>query len=61
MTHLLQVKVKALILAEMQAFVQKKRDEEKSAQHKIKNLSDELQRYNIIIYAYNIYIIIYVM
>lgn len=41
---LLQVKVKALTLAEMQAFLQKRRDEEKAAQQEIKNLSDELER-----------------
>lgn len=40
----LQVKVKALTLAEMQAFLQKRRDEEKAAQQEIKNLSDELER-----------------
>lgn len=41
----LQVKVKALTLAEMQAFLQKRRDEEKDAQLEIKNLSEELERY----------------
>ncbi|KAI3363278.1 hypothetical protein L3Q82_011908 [Scortum barcoo] len=38
-----KVKVKALTLAEMQAFLQKRRDEEKAAQQEIKNLSDELE------------------
>ncbi|XP_026210810.1 cilia- and flagella-associated protein 43 isoform X2 [Anabas testudineus] len=38
-----KVKIKALTLAEMQAFLQKRRDEEKAAQQEIKNLSDELE------------------
>ncbi|XP_076599514.1 cilia- and flagella-associated protein 43 [Chaetodon auriga] len=38
-----KVKVKALTLAEMQAFLQKRRDEDKAAQQEIKNLSDELE------------------
>ncbi|XP_010742471.3 cilia- and flagella-associated protein 43 isoform X1 [Larimichthys crocea] len=38
-----KVKVKALTLAEMQAFLQKRRDEEKDAQLEIKNLSEELE------------------
>lgn len=46
LTRPLQVKVKALTLAEMQAFLQKRRDEDKAAQQEIKNLSDELERYD---------------
>lgn len=42
----LQVKLKALTLAEMQAFLQKRRDEDKAVQQEIKNLSDELERYD---------------
>ncbi|XP_035519235.1 cilia- and flagella-associated protein 43 [Morone saxatilis] len=38
-----KVKVKALTLAEIQAFVQRRRDEEKAAQQEIKNISDELE------------------
>ncbi|XP_071336498.1 cilia- and flagella-associated protein 43 isoform X2 [Trachinotus anak] len=38
-----KVKVKALTLAEMQAFLQKRRDEDKAVQQEIKNLSDELE------------------
>ncbi|KAM3606934.1 uncharacterized protein V6R79_025898 [Siganus canaliculatus] len=38
-----KVKVNALTLAEMQAFLQKRRDEDKAAQEEIKNLSDELE------------------
>ncbi|XP_070772213.1 cilia- and flagella-associated protein 43 [Enoplosus armatus] len=38
-----KVKVKALTLAEMQAFLQKRRDEDKAAQQEIQNLSDELE------------------
>uniref|UniRef100_UPI0037E722FD cilia- and flagella-associated protein 43 n=1 Tax=Semicossyphus pulcher TaxID=241346 RepID=UPI0037E722FD len=39
-----KVKVNALTLAELQAFLQKRRDEDKAAQQEIKNLSDELER-----------------
>uniref|UniRef100_I3IV59 Cilia and flagella associated protein 43 n=1 Tax=Oreochromis niloticus TaxID=8128 RepID=I3IV59_ORENI len=39
-----KVKTKALTLAEMQAFLQKKRNEDKAAQEKIKNLSEALHR-----------------
>ncbi|XP_028458704.1 cilia- and flagella-associated protein 43 isoform X2 [Perca flavescens] len=39
-----KVKVKALTLAEMHAFLQKRRDEENAAQQEIKNLSDALER-----------------
>ncbi|XP_045926905.1 cilia- and flagella-associated protein 43 isoform X2 [Micropterus dolomieu] len=38
-----KVKLKALTLAEMQAFLQKRRDEDKAVQEEIKNLSDELE------------------
>ncbi|XP_068577145.1 cilia- and flagella-associated protein 43 [Cebidichthys violaceus] len=38
-----KVKVKALTLAEMQAFLQKRRDEDSAAQQEIKNLSDGLE------------------
>ncbi|KAM6922521.1 cilia- and flagella-associated protein 43 [Lycodopsis pacificus] len=38
-----KVKVKALTLAEMNAFLQKRRDEDSAAQQEIKNLSDGLQ------------------
>ncbi|KAA8583707.1 hypothetical protein FQN60_014915 [Etheostoma spectabile] len=38
------VKVKALTLAEMHAFLQKRRDEDTAAQQEIKNLSDGLER-----------------
>ncbi|XP_054455755.1 cilia- and flagella-associated protein 43 [Anoplopoma fimbria] len=38
-----KVKVKALTSAEMHAFVQKRRDEESTAQQEIKNLSDRLE------------------
>ncbi|XP_073337399.1 cilia- and flagella-associated protein 43 [Pagrus major] len=38
-----KVKVKALTLAEMQAFLQRRREEEKTAQQEIKNISDELE------------------
>lgn len=43
-TRLLQVKLKALTLAEMQAFMQRRKDEEKAAQQEIKNISEELER-----------------
>uniref|UniRef100_A0A672JAF0 Uncharacterized protein n=1 Tax=Salarias fasciatus TaxID=181472 RepID=A0A672JAF0_SALFA len=36
-----QVKLKALTLAEMQAFLQRRRDEEKAAEQEIKNLSEK--------------------
>ncbi|XP_034537901.1 cilia- and flagella-associated protein 43 isoform X3 [Notolabrus celidotus] len=39
-----KVKLNALTLAEMQAFLQKRRDEDKAAHQEIKNLSDELER-----------------
>ncbi|CAB1445671.1 unnamed protein product [Pleuronectes platessa] len=39
-----KVKVKALALAEMQAFLQKRRDENEAAEQEIKNLSDERER-----------------
>ncbi|KAF3708148.1 Cilia- and flagella-associated protein 43 [Channa argus] len=39
----LQVKINALTLAEMQAFLQKRLDEDKATQQDIKNLSDELE------------------
>ena len=42
----MQVRVKALALAEMQAFLQKRRNEDKTAQQEIKNLTDELERYD---------------
>ncbi|XP_039994475.1 cilia- and flagella-associated protein 43 [Xiphias gladius] len=38
-----KVKVRALTLAEMQAFLQKRRDEYKAVQQEIKNLSDDLE------------------
>ncbi|XP_018552334.1 LOW QUALITY PROTEIN: cilia- and flagella-associated protein 43 [Lates calcarifer] len=38
-----KVKVKALTLAEMQAFLQKRRDEDKATQQEIQNLSDEIE------------------
>ncbi|XP_030297865.1 cilia- and flagella-associated protein 43 isoform X2 [Sparus aurata] len=38
-----KVKVKALTLAEMQAFLQRRKEEERTAQQEIKNISDELQ------------------
>ncbi|XP_029962541.1 cilia- and flagella-associated protein 43 [Salarias fasciatus] len=38
-----QVKLKALTLAEMQAFLQRRRDEEKAAEQEIKNLSEALE------------------
>ncbi|CAG6016962.1 unnamed protein product [Menidia menidia] len=38
-----KVKIKALILAEMQAFLQRRRDEENAVQQEIKNLSEDLQ------------------
>ncbi|XP_042289784.1 cilia- and flagella-associated protein 43 isoform X1 [Thunnus maccoyii] len=38
-----KVRVKALALAEMQAFLQKRRDEDKAAQQEIRNLTDELE------------------
>ncbi|XP_023282389.1 cilia- and flagella-associated protein 43 [Seriola lalandi dorsalis] len=38
-----KVKVQALTIAEMQAFLQKRRDEDKAAQQEIKNLTDELE------------------
>ncbi|XP_053188578.1 cilia- and flagella-associated protein 43-like [Scomber japonicus] len=38
-----KVRVKALALAEMQAFLQKRRNEDKTAQQEIKNLTDELE------------------
>ncbi|XP_058508068.1 cilia- and flagella-associated protein 43 isoform X2 [Solea solea] len=38
-----KVKEKALTFAEMQAFLQKRRDENKAAEEEIKNLSDELE------------------
>ncbi|KAM8859660.1 cilia- and flagella-associated protein 43 isoform 2-T2 [Spinachia spinachia] len=38
-----KVKVKALTLAEMHAFLQRRREEDSAAQQEIKNLSDELQ------------------
>ena len=41
------MRVKALALAEVQAFLQKRRDEDKAAQQEIKNLTDELERYDI--------------
>lgn len=40
-----QVKVKDLTLAEMHAFLQKRRDEDSAAQQEIKNLSAGLERY----------------
>lgn len=46
LTRHLQVKVQTSTLAKMQAFLQKKRDEDTAAQQEIKNLSDELERYN---------------
>lgn len=39
---MLQVKMKALTLAEIQAFLQKRIDEDENAQMEIKNLMDEL-------------------
>ncbi|XP_060943830.1 cilia- and flagella-associated protein 43 [Limanda limanda] len=39
-----KVKVKALALAEMQAILQKRRDENEAAEQEIKNLSDERER-----------------
>lgn len=41
---LLQVKLKALDLAEMQAFLQKRVDEDDKVQREIRNLSDDLER-----------------
>ncbi|KAM7408596.1 hypothetical protein PAMA_002353 [Pampus argenteus] len=38
-----KVRVKALALAEMQSFLQKRRDEDKDAQQEIKNLTDQLE------------------
>lgn len=38
--------MKALTLAEMQAFLQRRKEEERTAQQEIKNISDELQRYD---------------
>ncbi|XP_040905777.1 cilia- and flagella-associated protein 43 [Toxotes jaculatrix] len=38
-----KVKLKALTLAEMQAFLQRRREEDKAAQQEIKNLSDDLE------------------
>lgn len=40
----LQIQVKALSLAEMKAFVHKRKDECKAAQQEIKTLSDKLER-----------------
>lgn len=40
-----QVKAKALTLAEMQAFLQNRRDEDKAAQEEIKIFSEALERY----------------
>ncbi|XP_074532554.1 cilia- and flagella-associated protein 43 isoform X2 [Halichoeres trimaculatus] len=39
-----KIKLSALTLAEMKAFLQKRRDENKAADQKIKHLSDELER-----------------
>lgn len=38
--------MKALTLAEMQAFLQRRREERNAAQQQIKNLSEELERYD---------------
>ncbi|KAM7385486.1 hypothetical protein PAMP_001568 [Pampus punctatissimus] len=38
-----KVRMKALALAEMQSFLQKRRDEDKAAQQEIKNLTDQLE------------------
>lgn len=46
LTRSFQVKVKALTLAEMHAFLQKRRAEDSAAQQEIKILLDELERYN---------------
>lgn len=42
---LFQVKVNALTLAEMQAFLQKRREEEKAAEEEITMISEELEKY----------------
>lgn len=39
-----QVRATALTLAEMQAFLQNRKDEAKAAQEEIKNIRDELER-----------------
>lgn len=43
---MLQVNVKAFTLAKIQKLLQKRRVEKEAAQQEIKNLSDELKRYD---------------
>jgi hypothetical protein len=43
------VKVKALTLAEMQAFLQKRTDEDETAKHEIQTLMDEINGYDYVL------------
>lgn len=50
MLRLLQVITHALTLAEMQAFLQRRRDEDNAFQEEINNLSEAIEKYSSSVY-----------